>query len=489
MLKAGLQPLEPYKNALSKWKCLHLPCGEIVYPKYNMIQSGRGGCKACGYKSNAKKQRLTQTQVNLRLKKKGLIALETYLNSSTPLKCKCVRCGSIQIIKFDYINKVHGCAVCARKIGGMKIRVSQEKAMKIMAQLDLEPLEPYVLSEKKWKCKCLRCGNIVFPTYADASQGKRGCKKCGYESSSSKSRISQDAASKIFEKVNLKPLEQYKSLHTPWKSRCMRCKKIVKPTLASVKFQNSGCRFCAPNSPVSPKQAVSLMKKASLKPLEPFEGSDRKWKCECLRCHRIVFPTYSKIKQGQFGCKNCGYRTAAQKNRTPEVEAIRIMNEAMLKPLEPYKGDGVKWKCRCLKCKNIVFPMLTNIKQKNGGCLFCANRGIDFNKPAYLYLLTHEELFAHKIGIGNSGLARKNDRISRFQKYGWKLYRKWDFDSGSTAHKYEQSALKHIRKELELPPYLSLDMMSETGGHSETVGAESISLKQLEKLIIKIIKG
>ena len=55
MLKAGLEPLEPYQNALAKWKCKCLGCGEIVYTKYNRIQQGIGGCKKCGTKRGSSK--------------------------------------------------------------------------------------------------------------------------------------------------------------------------------------------------------------------------------------------------------------------------------------------------------------------------------------------------------------------------------------------------------------------------------------------------
>ena len=47
MLRSGLRPLEPYKSALNKWKCEHIKCGNIVYPKYNQIYSGQGGCITC----------------------------------------------------------------------------------------------------------------------------------------------------------------------------------------------------------------------------------------------------------------------------------------------------------------------------------------------------------------------------------------------------------------------------------------------------------
>jgi DNA-directed RNA polymerase subunit M/transcription elongation factor TFIIS len=488
MLNAGLKPLEPYTGAVAKWKCLHIPCGEVVYAQYNMIQNGRGGCRKCGNESRFAKSRLTQSEVDLRLKEKGLIPLEKYFNSSTAFNCKCIKCGGIQEVKFRNINKVHGCAKCGLKLGGLKGRVSQEKAIKTMKLLDLEPLEPYVLSDKKWKCKCLRCGGIVFPTYGDATQGKRGCTKCGYTSSADIRRTSQKEAIAILKKAGMEPLVPYKNSHAKWKSRCLTCGKISSPMLASLKHQQGGCRHCAPNAPIDPKSAIKVMKKAKLEPLEPFRSAASKWKCKCLRCGKLVSPSFSKVQSGQSGCRDCGYVIMANKNRFPEEEAIRIMKEANLKPLTPYVGDAAKWKCECLKCGKTVYPTLTNIKQKNGGCLYGATKGIDFNIPAYLYFLHHEEYGAHKVGIGNSG-DRKNDRIKRFQKYGWKLYRKWEFESGAEAHNFEQKILRHLRKELKMPPYLTLDLMKETGGHSETVDANEITFLKLEKLIVRIIEA
>ena len=489
MLKAGLKPLEPYANALSKWKCLHIKCGEIVYPQYAAIQSGRGGCRKCANEIKFAKSRLTQAEVNNRLKEKKLVAIEKYFNSSTAFKCKCLKCGNIQSIKFRNINKISGCAKCGYKIGGLKLRVSQSDAIRIMNNLDLEPLEPYVLSDKKWKCRCLKCGTVVYPTYAGATEGKRGCVKCGYKSSSAIRRTPEKDAIKILKKSGLTPLEPFKNSHTRWKSKCNTCNKTVYPSLAVVKFRKSGCRYCAPNGPVDKKEALKIMKKANLKPLEPFVNANTKWKCECLRCHRIISPKYSKIQQGQLGCKQCGYIVAANKNRIPEKLAIKIMRRAKLMPLETYRGDGVKWKCKCMKCGNIVYPMLTNIKQKNGGCVYCADKGLDFTKPAYLYLLTNSRFGAHKVGVGNFEDGKKNDRITKFRKYGWELYKRWDFENGFAAHSCEQLVLKHLRKELKLPPFMILELMKETGGHSETVEADSITLLELEKIIKRVIKA
>lgn len=50
MISAGYTPLEPYKNSKTKWKCRHEVCGLIVFPRYNTIQNGQGGCSDCADK-------------------------------------------------------------------------------------------------------------------------------------------------------------------------------------------------------------------------------------------------------------------------------------------------------------------------------------------------------------------------------------------------------------------------------------------------------
>ena len=174
MLNAGLKPLEPYTGAVAKWKCLHIPCGEVVYAQYNMIQNGRGGCRKCGNESRFAKSRLTQSEVDLRLKEKGLIPLEKYFNSSTAFNCKCIKCGGIQEVKFRNINKVHGCAKCGLKLGGLKGRVSQEKAIKTMKLLDLEPLEPVLLHRETIGTSALM-GAITFVALHQFSFGDNIC--------------------------------------------------------------------------------------------------------------------------------------------------------------------------------------------------------------------------------------------------------------------------------------------------------------------------
>ena len=57
--------------------------------------------------------------------------------------------------------------------------------------------------------------------------------------------------------------------------------------------------------------------------------------------------------------------------------AEAVMLKAGLKPLEPYRGVGVNWKCKCLKCKKIVTPKYSNIKSGHSGCAYCVGKLVD----------------------------------------------------------------------------------------------------------------
>lgn len=419
MKNAKLKPLEPYSTALTKWKCVHIPCGNIVSPKYNSIQQGHGGCSTC-----------------------------RYLKS------------------------------------GNSNRMNQDTAVSIMLKAKLKPLEPYKNSGSRWKSKCLTCKAIGFTPLGDVQSG-HGCKTCGLKSTADKLRKDEKIAIRIMLDHGLKPLVSYKNSNAKWKSKCTKCKKIVYPTFGSVQFTDSKCQYCAGNK-VDPKDAKKIMQLAKLKPLIPYFDRKTPWKCECFKCGKIVFPTFGAVSSGQGGCITCGKASGGEKNRIPQKEAIAVMLKAKLKPLEPYKTSHTPWKCKCMKCGAIVTPMLGTVMD-GSGCIACSPFGINLKKASYIYLITHYEFNAHKVGIGN--VKKTDDRLEKFNKRGWHTHKVWNMNMGADALKVERRVFRIIRKEMKLPIYLSKEQMPVTGGHSETIDADLITLLELEKIIKKVIKG
>ena len=54
------------------------------------------------------------------------------------------------------------------------------------------------------------------------------------------------------------------------------------------------------------KEAKAIMLASNLKPLEPYPGGAKPWKCKCLKCGKTVTPRLKLIKNGVGGCKYCG---------------------------------------------------------------------------------------------------------------------------------------------------------------------------------------
>jgi ribosomal protein S25 len=134
-----------------------------------------------------------------------------------------------------------------------------------------------------------------------------------------------------------------------------------------------------------------------------------------------------------------------------------------------------------------VYPSWDTVNAGKGACRYCAKYGINYNVPSYIYLITHKQLNAHKVGFGNH--KKREDRLQRFNKKGWKTYKVWQMDSGGQAVDIEKEIFRIIRKELKIPSYLTKADMPQTGGQAETMGADAITLLELEKIIKKVIKG
>jgi hypothetical protein len=101
--------------------------------------------------------------------------------------------------------------------------------------------------------------------------------------------------------------------------------------------------------------------------------------------------------------------------------------------------------------------------------------------------MTHQDLSAHKIGIGNSVRSRGRSRIAQHEKKGWKLFKQLDFDVTDDAYLLEQRVLEWLRQVKKLDAYLSESEMPQ-GGYSETVDASEIDLPTIWAKIEKLSK-
>ena len=517
MRKAGYEPLEPYPGNHLPWKSRCLKCDALVQPRLGGIKSGQGGCRKCGIKSSATSRMHTAKEANTIALKNKLKPLEAYKGANKKWKCKCLRCGKISSPYFAAIRDgKYGCLWCAKKI------VDPQAARKKMMKAKLQPLVAYPGSDVGWLCRCMKCNREVTPAYGSIRAGQGGCKWCAIAGA----RVQPEVAVKLFLENNFQPLEPFKTSHSKWKSRCQRCRNIVTPSYHDIKQGGGGCKFCAPNfadinqimevmkkaelepqqkyvnskepwrvkhikcgrifiteyanvrsgttcrycarRDVVPEEAIQFMIQSGQKPLVKYPGAKKPWKCRCVVCNKIIYPTYSTTVNRNSGCLYCSG------NKVDSKDAVRFMKSNNLTPLVKYPGARVAWKSRCNQCKNIVTPQYSSIKSGQGGCKYCADWGIDYLAKGFIYLMTNKVLNSHKIGIGNIE-RQKGDRIKQHKKHGWQLIKQMNFDKTDDAFIVEQKVLSWWRQSLKLSIHLTEFEMPQ-GGYTETVDATEIDL-------------
>ena len=428
MLKAGLKPLEPYTNSTTKWKCLHIQCGRTVDPTYSTIRRGRGGCIPCGY----------------------------------------IKTGNAR-------------------------RMPEKKAIAIMLKAGMKPLEPYKNALSRWKCICLTCGHIGSPTFNSVNNGQGGCRPCSYIKTGMAIRITEKEARSRLKEQKLQVVGKYEwhDNNDLFEIKCLICKKNSKTSwdTLSKKGRQTGCRTCSRKAAsflqVTEEMHIQLLSEHNLESIGKYTGNHDLLSVKCLVCYKKKKVRRSFLQQRKnkmLGCMTCAGAPVADPKK---IE--RVMRKAKLEPLVPYSGNHQRWKCKCLKCGETVYPAFNSILQGQGGCIYCAEIGFNYKEPAYFYIIFHAEFDSIKVGITNTD--SKPDRLKHFQKYGWEIHQKYNFKIGNDAFKIETEILRWIRKDLKLPVHLSTEEMPKTGGHSETVDADLISVVDIRKKVDQIIKG
>lgn len=420
--------------------------------------------------------------------KAGFEPLETYPGSANPWLVKCLKCNNefkttYQKVKVGDLKNCPNCKARLKEEFVEEAEISMKKA-------GLRPLVKYPGNNySPWKSECLRCGTVVKPSWNSIKSGGKGCLNCGINASAKAKIIPNETAVKLMLASNLKPLEPYVSARAKWKCECLKCGKIVFANYNAIQQGEGGCQACGRASMASKQrgsepEAFSLMEKMGLKPLVPYQSGNTPWNCECLVCGELVSPTYNNVRfrQKNVGCIYCSG------GRVTEKQAIELMRNSGVIPIDSYPGKDIPWKSRCIKCNRIVKPTYGNARRGQGGCKYCADHGIDMFAPTYLYIVFNNDFNALKVGIGKISKNRKTDRIAKLKSDGWDLIKRYDFDTGMTALTYESWIFDEIRNKLEIPVFMDAKSMRKTFGHTETMDAERISSLQLTKLVARILK-
>ena len=386
----------------------------------------------------------------------SLKPLVPYVDSMTPWKSRCLICKKIVSPNYNKVRqRGHQCGYCAGTL------VDPIYAVKLMNKSGFKPVVPYPGSNSPWEARCLKCKKVTSPTYSNVKKGI-GCKFCSNRAVDPKDAIA------AMKKRGFKILEPFPGATIEWSVQCMNCKKKFKTYFHSLNTKKR-CKYCQGVS-IDVDDLLKKLKELDLKPLEGYKSAKTPWKCRCLKCKHIVQPTWDRIKSGRGHCAYCAQR------RVDIPIALKFMKLVNLKPLVDFPGSASPWKCKCLTCDSEVSPRWSDLRQGQGGCSNCADYGLNYQKPGYIYLISHQKLGAHKIGIANSYKSRKtDDRMYNHKKQGWILYARKEFATVKQASDIETKILKWLRLDVNLPIALTAKQMPK-GGHTETVDASEIDL-------------
>jgi formylmethanofuran dehydrogenase subunit E len=299
----------------------------------------------------------------------------------------------------------------------------------------------------------------------------------------------ESAAIELALSLGFMPLTQYNGVGADWEIQCLTCKNQFISSYAKIKSAKNICPTCLKSRRIlsanDPSSGVfKILESRGLIPIEEYSGnSAKKWKCKCIKCDKTVYPRYHDLLKGKGGCKECSSKSHWTEEKLKEISLVML--EAQLQPLVAYAGASKPWECKCLRCGETVTPTYQNVKAGHGGCIYCQEHAFKHNKPAYFYIMEHQELGALKVGVGN--LKSKPDRIKTHIKDGWALFHRLDFDLGRDAFALETAILRWFRKELMLPPFLEQSQMKKAG-RTETISAEAITVLQIRQKVEVVVK-
>ena len=249
----------------------------------------------------------------------------------------------------------------------MSARLSDEEALSVMVSAGLDPLRPYPGALSPWECRCLRCGRTVRPTLSNVRQGRR-CEYC------SGKRVDPAEAEAFMIGRGLQPLVKFPGSKPPWSCQCLKCGNQVSPRYRAI-VAGGGCKYCA-GIVADAVERDEVMRRSGLEPLEEYPGALKPWRCRCTVCQHEVSPRFTAVKRGG-GCAYCA------KRRIDSKDAIKLMRDRRLEPLEDYRTVGAPWRCRCLVCKREVSPSYSSVVG-GGGCEYCSGTRVDKAEAAVL---------------------------------------------------------------------------------------------------------
>lgn len=199
-------------------------CNHDWHPLATSLLSGHGCPKCTNHYTMSNEEFLNKVK---NFKNKNTEIISEYIDSKTPIKCKCYQCGNIWNTTLDRILQGNGCRKCADDEQAKLRTISLDEITKRLHEHfpHIDIIGEYKNIRVKTMCKCNICNNVWSTQLSSLLIQKYGCPKCAIEANKSLLLKTHDEYIKevLLSNPNINVLTQYKGGSNNIKAQCLLC--------------------------------------------------------------------------------------------------------------------------------------------------------------------------------------------------------------------------------------------------------------------------
>jgi hypothetical protein len=210
------------------------------------------------------------------------------------------------------------------------------------------------------------------------------------------------------------------------------------------------------------------------------------WVCEFGHEYR---QSVSNKTGKNYGCPICSNKQLLQGFNDLATTQPELISEwhktrnGKITPKDLTAGSSKRiwWQCS----EGHEWPAAPSTRTKGIGCPTCNRGGFDPSREGYVYFLRNFELRARKVGITNTD----SPRLSNFEKFGWSAIQLFHSQNGHVIRETETQFFRWLRKEIQVPRFLTKEQMYPMRGESETFALDEPSDFQIITKISELIES
>lgn len=304
--------------------------------------------------------------------------LEHYVNSVTPLLCRCKSCGHTWKAHPRFLLNGINCPNCGFKLGGKLKAKTHTEFIRELQQIspNITVLDGYINARTKVSCKCNTCGYNWKTTPNSLLRGS-GCKRCAgllpWTTDEFKKSVEQSGTVEV--------LGEYVNNREKVLCRCKKCGYDWYGVPSNL-LRGHGCPKCG-NALIKTdedfRHEAEKNKNQDVEILGRYVTSNIPIKCRCKVCGREWHSLPQTIIRGH-GCAKCAGVT-----RRENEEFIRKLElvDASIEPLDEYINSATKIRFKCQKCGSEWQATPANVLIGHG-CRRCSRASTSYMEQ-YVY--------------------------------------------------------------------------------------------------------